>query len=502
MNNNPIYTKNKYNKNIFQKKNLSSNNNISNNDFSDNNILNNDFSDNDFSENDNLSDELNKLMGKSDKLDKLDKLDKSDKSDKSDKCDQKTLSTKSTLSTQSTKSTKSNNLNIIDVYNGINELFISKYSRCKIIGEIISFKITDSNAWINIKSDDFQILGIFWKITLDKNYPNLKLTKPGEKFVFDGKFGIMKKNLSIYLNIKSMSKFGKGDYLDIYDQYRIKIKELGLGIPKKQLEIFPYNIGIITALGGAAIQDILQTLKLDKFIGKIIIHNALVQGSQCPKSIINCIEWFESNYSVSDIDILMITRGGGGWDDLVGFSDWDLLNKLSNTKFITLSAVGHQIDNQLTDEICDLKFATPSIGAKFIVETQLKYKSYLLKYKNILELKVNEYNRLKNKFNNNIVLNYDNIIKKYDIRQMTIKIKKYSNHINNILIKYNNLKNIFYSKLMSMKPTIIRKNELTSVNDFVNIETNIEIKPKKIEIYFIDGMVGLSYKISKYEKYN
>jgi len=403
---------------------------------------------------------------------------------------------------QKTKTTKSKDLNIIDVYNGINELFVNDYSNCKIIGEIISFKITDSNAWINIKSDEFQILGIFWKITFDINYSNIKLTKPGDKFIFEGKFGIMKKNLSIYLNIKSMVKFGKGDYLDIYDQYRIKIKELGLGEPKKQLEIFPYNIGIITALGGAAIQDILQTLRLDKFIGKIIIKNALVQGSQCPKSLINGIEWFESNYPTSDINILMITRGGGGWEDLVGFSDWDLLNKLSNTKYITLSAVGHQIDNQLTDEICDLKFATPSIGAKYIVETQLKYKNYLLRYKNILVQIINEYINIKIKFNVHIVKNYYNIIKKYDIKQMTIKIKKYSNQINNIILKYNNLKNIFYSRLMSMKPTIIRKNELTSVDDFVDTETNIEIKPKKIEIYFIDGMVGLSYKISKYEKYN
>ena len=70
-----------------------------------------------------------------------------------------------------------------------------------------------------------------------------------------------------------MTKFGMGDYLDIYDKYRIKIKELGLGVPKKILNVFPYNIGVITASGGAAIQDILQTLKLDKFIGKIIIKN-------------------------------------------------------------------------------------------------------------------------------------------------------------------------------------------------------------------------------------
>jgi exodeoxyribonuclease VII large subunit len=425
----------------------------------------------------NLSDELNKLVGNTNKN-----------------------TNKNT--NINNKDDKPKDFNINNIYNGINNLFLNDYTNCKITGEIISFKISDINAWITIKSDEFQISCIFWKITLDKNFNNIKLTKPGDKYIFEGKFNIMKKNLNIYLNVKSMVKFGKGEYLDIYDQYRIKIKEMKLGEPKKQLEIFPYNIGIITASGGAAIQDILQTFKLDKFIGKIIIKNSLVQGSQCSKSLINSIEWFESNYSTSQIDLLMVTRGGGGWEDLVGFSDWDLIIKLSQVKIVTLSAVGHQIDNQLTDEICDYKFATPSIGAKFIVESQLKFKSYLNKYKNILEQIIKNFNDLKNKYNYSITNNYTNIIKKYDIKQITLKIKNYSNQINKIINKYSNLKNIFYTKLSNLKPTIIRKNELTSIEDFINTETNNEIKPKKIEIYFIDGMVGLNYKITKYEKYN
>ena len=452
----------------FNKKNVFIKNELSNKD---------DFNNNNLSDkSENLSDELKKLI-----------------------CNKN--SNNSNNSNKSNKSKISIDFNIIHVYNQINELFLNNYTNCKITGEIISFKISDSNAWITLKYDEFQITCIFWKITLDKDFNNLKLTKPGDKFIVEGKFNVMKKNLNIYLNIKSMVRFGKGDYLDIYDQYRIKIKEMNLGEPKKQLEIFPYNIGIITALGGAAIQDILQTLKLDKFIGKIIIKNSIVQGSQCPKSLINSIEWFETNYSISHIDLLMITRGGGGWEDLVGFSDWDLLIKLGQVKFITLSAVGHQIDNQLTDEICDYKFATPSIGAKFIIETQLKYKLYLTRYKNILEKIIQSYHDLSNKFNYSIVNNYSNIIKKYDIKQIILNSNRYSHQINKIINRYNSLKNIFYSKLSNLKPTIIRKNELTSIEDFIDTKTDNKIKPKKIEIYFIDGMVGLNYKINKYEKY-
>ncbi len=377
---------------------------------------------------------------------------------------------------------------------------LSKYKFCKITGEIIKFKITDGNAWIDIKFKEYQVTGVFWKIIYDSRFNDLKTIKSGDQIKFNGNFAIMKKNLNIYFNVKSMEKFGKGDYLDLYDQYRIKIKELNLGLEKKKLNKFPYTIGIITALEGAAIQDIIQTLKLDNFIGNVIIKNSIVQGSQCPKSIINSIEWFEQNYQ--HIDLLMITRGGGGYEDLVGFSNWDLLIKISNTPFITLSAIGHQIDNQLSDEISDYKFATPSIGAKFIVEKQQYYKNYLSQYTNSLNNIISNYLSSKNKFDS-ITINYTNIIKKYDIKNMSNSLKKYQLVLNKIINQYTFFKNDFYSWLVDLKPTITRNNskELISICDFVDIKNNKEIKPKKIEINFIDGMVNISYKIIEYEQF-
>ena len=325
----------------------------------------------------------------------------------------------------------------------------------------------------------------------------------------------MKKNLNIYFNVKSMEKFGKGDYLDLYEQYRIRIKELKLGLPKKKLNIFPYTIGIITALEGAVIQDIIQTLKLDNFIGNIIVKNSIVQGLQCPKSIINSIEWFEQNYSIQ-LDLLMITRGGGSYEDLVGFSNWDLLEKISNTSFITLSAIGHQTDNQLSDEVADYKFATPSIGAKFIVETQQYYKKCYIQYNNSLNYILDNYLNSKIKFNS-ITTAYYNIIKKYDIKNMSNILKKYQTVLNKILSRYTVLKNDFYSQLVGLKPTITRNSnsnsnsnnnsnsndliELISINDFIDIKNNKGIRPKKIEINFIDGKIKISYKIIEYEQF-
>ena len=431
---------------------------------------------------------------------------KSNNSKKSYESESESLSTLSdelNNISENNNSNDNNYFNITNIYNNIASTLSNYNNNVKIIGEIITFKITDTNAWINVKSDDFQILCVFWKITIDNNYKFYKSIKSGDKIIFNGKFKIMKKNLNIYFNVNLMEKNGKGEYLDIYNNYRLKIKELNL--PKKQLNIFPYIIGIITSLEGAAIQDILQTFKIDKFIGKIIIKNSIVQGFHCPKSLINSIEWFENTYSQKQIDLLMITRGGGGYEDLIGFSDWNLLIKLSEIKFITLSAVGHHIDNQLTDEVCDYKFATPSIGAKFIIEMQQKYINYLKMYKNSIDNIIKIYNNHKIKFDY-ISNNYSNILKKYDIKEMLIKTKKYTNQINNLLLKYNNSKNLFFAMLSNLKPSIFREKELTSINDFININDEIisekkSKKSKKIEIYFIDGRISISYKIIEYEKF-
>lgn len=476
----------KKNKNIFIKKTNNSQDNISSSSKNLSSSLEN-LSDS----SENLSDEFkNTILGQKNTINLKNKFKNESKKDESKKNE--------FIKDEFEKNNEIKEFDIGNIFTEVSNC-LRLNSNIMITGEVISFKISDTNAWVTIKSKEFQISGIFWKITKDKNYNDFKSTKSGDQIIFNGTFSIMRKNLSIYFNIKSMEKIGKGNYLDIYEQYRLKIKEIGLGFPKKKLVSYPFIIGIITALEGAAIQDILQTLRLDKFIGKVIIKNSIVQGIQCPKSLINSIEWFEINYS-NKIDILMITRGGGGWEDLVGFSDWDLLEKISMTPFVTLSAVGHQIDNQLTDEVCDYKFATPSIGAKFIVETQQKYHVHLKIFNNYLSDTLNSYNKniIRYKF---ITENYQNIIMKYEIKNILLKVREYKNTFNNIINRFLKSKNNFYSKLSQLKPTIMRNKEITSINDFINQDTNKEVSPKKIEIYFIDGKIILNYKITEYQHY-
>lgn len=381
-----------------------------------------------------------------------------------------------------------NDNTIENIFNKINTS-IQNIKQTKIIGEVITNKLSDKHSYITLKSNDLQISCIAWS----KSYPNIN---QGHNVEITGNLGLFKKNLSIYFNIKDIKIVGDGTYLNSQLELRQKINTLGWNLQKRTLNVFPYNIGIVTSMEGAAIQDILQALKLDNFLGKVFIKNAIVQGKQCPQSVISGIDYFEK-FNIP-IDILMITRGGGSYDDLVGFSDLALLEKIHNCKLITLSAVGHQIDNQLSDEVADYKFATPSLGAKYIVEEQKKYYSLLYNFKYKLSLVNENIIFAKNKINY-LRDNFNNILNSYDKKEMTNKLSKYKNLANQISSNWSKVKTEFYNKLSNIKPTIFKENEITSITDFIDINTLKEITPKKIEIIFADGKINIYYKIIDYE---
>lgn len=388
--------------------------------------------------------------------------------------------------------------NINSIYFQVNNV-LNKSKVNNITGEIISFKISDVNAYITIKNNDHQVNCIFWKITSSLKFLEYKKINDGDNVKIIGYFSISKKNLNIFFTIKDIIKTGIGNYLYHYQEYKNKIIELKWNLNKLILINFPYNIGIITALEGAAIQDILQSFRLDSFIGKIYIKNAIVQGSSCPLSIINSINYFELNYA-DKLDVLLITRGGGSYEDLVGFSNWSLLEKIYNTPFITISAIGHQIDNQLADDVSDYFFATPSLASKFLIEKQKKTMNILNLIKDkINNIKIN-YNKSK-KYYNIIENNYEKIITNYEYKDIKNYLLKINNKIKLVLSRLNSSKNLFYNNLANIKPTIFKDKEITSINDLIDIKTGKENNPKKIEIIFIDGRIKLYYKVIEHELY-
>ena len=131
------------------------------------------------------------------------------------------------------------------------------------------------------------------------------------------------------------------------------------------------NILIITSANGAALQDFLYNMGNNNMNVNYEVIDVVVQGLSCPKNICIELEKLDKIY-----DLVIITRGGGSFEDLFGFSQPELIETVNQLRFKIppiLSAIGHMVDNPLLDLVADFSAPTPSLAAQFIVDHNKKY---------------------------------------------------------------------------------------------------------------------------------
>lgn len=241
-------------------------------------------------------------------------------------------------------------------------------------GEVSNLKISNGNIYMTLKYKNSSINSIGWGSSrlLDK----MELSN-GDKIEVTGHIYFYTKTGSVSLNIKNIKKIGYGDIFRNYEHIKNECAELGFfdKNKKKHMPDNINNIGIITAPEGAAIQDILFVLKKNKFHGNVVIKRCIVQGITCPQSVVDNIDYFNEwkDKSGNTLDVLIIARGGGSFEDLMGFSDKRVVESIYRCKYFTISAIGHEIDYMLSDFAADLRAPTPSIGAEIISTHQKKY---------------------------------------------------------------------------------------------------------------------------------
>jgi exodeoxyribonuclease VII large subunit len=193
----------------------------------------------------------------------------------------------------------------------------------------------------------------------------------------------------------------------------------------------------------------------------------------------------------------MITRGGGGIDDLMGFSDPNVIEEIHKSKIFTMSAVGHEIDNMLSDYVADIRAPTPSIGAEIICKNCINKDEIIKNYKEKIgyskQIIFNRLNIIKKNF---FVIKKKMYVDLYD--KNNIKIDKFNNiFIDLIRTKFNIIKNnidkiksnIEMMKHNEYNALLIKNNTLIKdINDIGNGIYDIKIngKIKKVKIILFD----------------
>ena len=372
-------------------------------------------------------------------------------------------------------------------------------------GEISNFKAhTRGHYYFTLKDEGSRINAVMFSSSASK----LKFTPiDGMKVLVTGKVTIYEATGGYQIYINDMLEDGVGNLYIAFEQLKKKLEDEGLFSKehKKIIPRMPKKIGIVTASTGAAIRDILTTLKRRYPIAETILFPALVQGRDAAADIAKKI----SIANTYDIDVLIVGRGGGSIEDLWPFNEEIVARAIYNSKIPVISAVGHEVDFTIADFVADLRAPTPTAAAelavvdintiidylektktrsyqsirklidnKHLILTNLKESYMLKKPSNIYEIKEQKLDMLIDKLN----ISMKNILEKYNVR-----LYKTTNSyiLNNPQILYfnkqENLKNI-HRQLNKEINTILTNNKTKLFkleNSFVLNNPNILYKYKE-----------------------
>ncbi len=307
-------------------------------------------------------------------------------------------------------------------------------------GEISNFKShTTGHFYFSIKDETSKINAIMFKTNTTKlNF----VPTEGMKVFVTGSIRIYEATGNYQIYVEEMIEDGVGNLYVAFEQLKKKLEQEGLFDPKykKPIPKIPEKIGIVTASTGAAIRDILSTIHRRFPLCETYLFPCLVQGENAAKDIVKKIK----QACTYDLDVLIVGRGGGSFEDLNCFNDEEVARAIFASPIPIISAVGHEIDYTIADFVADLRAPTPTGAAELAVPNLVDLKHVFTQY----HIRLNE-----------------SIIKKIKMQKLYLDTYKSSFIIKNPMLLFENKKqklDLLYEQLIRAMENNIqqRKNAL------------------------------------------
>ncbi|MFJ7510071.1 exodeoxyribonuclease VII large subunit [Peribacillus simplex] len=254
-------------------------------------------------------------------------------------------------------------------------------------GEISNFKQhTSGHMYFTLKDEKARLLSVMFAA----NNKGMKfLPENGMKVLVKGDISLYEAGGQYQLYVKSMAPDGVGDLYLAYEQLKKKLEEAGLFLAehKKPIPQYPKSVGVITSPTGAALRDILITIKRRYPIARIIVYPALVQGNNAAKSIAKAISMANAR---AESDVLIVGRGGGSIEELWAFNEEIVAESIYDSDIPVISAVGHETDFTIADFVADMRAPTPTGAAELAVPHLNEILERLMNRKNRLTRSIQE----------------------------------------------------------------------------------------------------------------
>ncbi len=406
-------------------------------------------------------------------------------------------------------------LTVTDINNYIKNIVDGDFflSNVTLKGEISNLKFhTRGHLYFSLKDENSKINAVMF------NYKNLGLNfipKDGMNVIVKGKVSVFTTGGSYQITVSNMKEDGIGNLYLLFEELKRRLQKEGLFSPehKKKLPRIPKKVGVITASTGAAVKDIISTINRRFPLTEIILFPTLVQGVGAKENIVKMIN--EANES--DVDVIILGRGGGSIEDLWAFNEEIVARAIYNSTKPIVSAVGHEIDFTISDFVSDMRAPTPTGAAELVVPSKVEIQSYLNDYKgriiSVINKKIKSYTDTFSKLKSTYILK--NPISMYEIDEqkldnmleklgsiMTYKLEREKSKLNNLskMISPNMLNRLdkekiklenIETKLNLLNPENILKKgySLTLVEGKIVKSINSVKKGSIIDTKFSDGII-------------
>ena len=337
----------------------------------------------------------------------------------------------------------------------IKNMFDSKpeLNRVYIKGEISNFKHhTRGHFYFTLKDENSRIAAVMFASSASSiNFE----PEDGMKVLVSGRVTVYEATGGYQIYVDDMQLDGLGNLYLEYEKLKKKLEQEGLFDvnKKKTIPKYPKRVGIITAPTGAAIRDILSTIKRRYPICETILFPALVQGTGAKESIVEQLNRAQE----FDLDVIICGRGGGSIEDLWAFNEEIVARAIFASTIPIISAVGHEIDFTIADFVADLRAPTPTGAAEMAVPNLVDLKTLIEQYKirsnenikNIINYNMKRLDALKSSY----VLK--NPLMLYEVKEQ--KLDNFIDRVNTIISKYIS---DYKVRLDNIKSSYVLKNPL------------------------------------------
>ena len=249
----------------------------------------------------------------------------------------------------------------------IRDLLERRFIDIWVEGEISNFKVsTAGHLYFTLKDDRAQLPAVCFR-----NSARLLRFRPenGKLFRARGRVSTYEGRGEYQLIVEVLEPAGLGALQLAFEQLKEKLEKEGLFRPerKRPIPAFPRKIGIVTSPKSAALRDILTVLKRRHNAIHVLIFPAEVQGEGASLQIMEGIDYLSRR---TDVDVIVITRGGGSMEDLWPFNEERVARAIVRSQKPVISAIGHEVDFTISDFVADQRAATPSAAAEIVIKSK------------------------------------------------------------------------------------------------------------------------------------